>query len=89
MERGQQLGVELEKDKHEMIDIPSQLALAQMRALSAERRWRSLLLHIGDEQSLQAGTMHAQDCAWLGVDIDVTHAPLIIGWPSYLQGGED
>ena len=51
--------------------------------------WRSLLLHIGDEQSLQAGTMHAQDCAWLGVDMDVTHAPLIIGWPSYLQGGED
>ena len=26
--------VEVEKDKHEMIDIPSQLALAQMRLVS-------------------------------------------------------
>jgi hypothetical protein len=77
--------VEVEKEKHEIIDIPSRLTLAQMCASSVERRWGSLLLHIGDEQSLQAGAMCAQDCAWLGVDMDVTHAPLLIGWPSYFH----
>ena len=55
--------VEVEKENHEMIDIPSQLLFPKMRASSAERRWTSLLLHIGDEQSLQVGIMRAQDCA--------------------------
>jgi hypothetical protein len=57
---------EVEKEKHEMIDIHSRFILAQMCALSAERRWMSLLLHVGDGQSLQVGIMRAQDCAWLG-----------------------
>jgi hypothetical protein len=39
-----------------------------MRASSAQRRWRSLLLNIRGEESLLDGTMRAQDCCWLGIN---------------------
>ena len=54
-------------EKSELIKIHSKLIQAQMRASSAERRWRSLLLNIRGEESLLDGTMRAQECCWVGV----------------------
>jgi hypothetical protein len=54
-------------EKKELITMHSKLINAQVRASSAERRWRSLLLNIRGEESLLDGTMRAQDCCWLGV----------------------
>mmetsp|Transcript_4197 Transcript_4197/g.7745 ORF Transcript_4197/g.7745 Transcript_4197/m.7745 type:complete len:741 (-) Transcript_4197:115-2337(-) len=54
-------------EKKDLISLHAKLINAQMRASSAERRWRSLVLNIRGEESLLDGTMRAQDCCWLGV----------------------
>lgn len=54
-------------EKSELIKLHSKLIQAQMRAASAQRRWRSLLLNIRGEESLLDGTMKAQDCCWVGI----------------------
>ena len=54
-------------EKTELINLHAKLINAQMRASSAERRWRTLLLNIKGEESLLDGTMRAQDCCWLGI----------------------
>lgn len=54
-------------EKKDLTRLHSKLINAQMRASSAERRWRSLVLNIRGEESLLDGTMRAQDSCWLGI----------------------
>ena len=54
-------------EKTELITLHAKLINAQMRAKSAEQRWRTLLLNVKGEESLLDGTMRAQDCCWLGI----------------------
>lgn len=56
-----------EVEKKELITLHSRLINAQLRAFSAERRWRALLLNIQGEENLLNNTMRAQDCSWFGV----------------------